>query len=124
MISKLLTKTRLSKRIQNPDKIVRIYIPHCQNCEWWQIPDNVIIDFPIGISNVLYPLDDCNNGDVTQLPLAKICLSPKLSFFKVPQKGEATIIDGEQYQGNLVTNAEFGCINFEFKRRTNDIQTT
>ena len=37
------------------------------------------------------------------------CNSPQLQFFIRPEKNQACVVDGSEYQANLITGEDFGC---------------
>lgn len=46
----------------------------------------------------------------------KYCTSPKVKFYKRPNKSECCVADGSQYMAVLITGEDYGCVNWEAKQ--------
>lgn len=85
----------------------------CATCRWWtrdsdrDIPREVLLDEQHNYWKV--PEDEVDQAR----DLVRLCGSPKLLFYTHPQDGEAAVIDGSDYKGNLCTTPSFGCTSHE-----------
>lgn len=86
----------------------------CATCRYWQT-DAAVVQRECGWNarNLLTPLRDASLYDVgkNEDPVVGACTSPKLLAFSRPSEGEASVIDGSEYQATLVTTGSFGCTN-------------
>ena len=80
----------------------------CGDCKWWDIKEEDAHQYS-GLTHAW----DTETYEMVGPAKCKHCCSPKLLFYETPSKGEACVVDGSQYMAALLTNADFGCVNFE-----------
>ena len=91
----------------------------CKNCKWWGFNDSEgAVNEPLINSDYdnWYDFDkELTEEDVHEKNGygIKFCQSPNLRFYKKPKSHQATIKDGSQYYGALLTGDKFGCNQFE-----------
>ena len=83
----------------------------CRNCVWWQIPDELsyYAVFEVYDPDTMKPMDNIIE--------VRKCCSPQLLFHeRPPTTMVASIYDGSDYFGMLISGGDFGCVNWEGKK--------
>lgn len=94
---------------------------NCKDCKWWQnensdwgdVVTSLRADANDAVDYWELKADERKEYDAESAQLARMCKSPKLHFYVMPADGEAAVVDGSEYKGNLVTTPSFGCVNWE-----------
>lgn len=96
----------------------------CETCKHWQRMDEE--DYSLGslLRDAIDGLDYWTPDNWTPAERAEVeaiqqrigrCGSPSLLFYVMPQSGQAAVLDGSEYKGELVTDRHFGCTNHQAK---------
>ena len=80
----------------------------CKTCKHWKIPSDEYY-------NEIVTPHDSDTFEPMEMPFqVRFCTSPKITFYERPvESNGATVCDGSNYDADLITAEDFGCVLWE-----------